>query len=382
MNNGQFPNNNVGFDPAPIDPTVDPLNPPVNNGLDPLTQPVESIESLDSNNLLDPLNVEMPLKNENIGTIPPEKPKKKGGAKKVLFVLLILILMGGVAYGVYYYLNMGNSSSSVTTKTINHVMGEELSSDINEYATFKGIASNTCALSTKDVDTSVAGEYEYTITCNENTYKGMVNVVDESPIEVTLKNVYKQIDEEVTADEFIDSCSKENCTYEFVSPDEVNELVKEKGGPFEIEIIVTDENGLTSTITGQLVILESDIIAYLEAVSNESSVDSYNASLVMKDYFGIGDSNKYVGFSYRVYEYTFSDASEFATVMEEYSDSDTFEDKTGNIEFDEENQMLLLTVPLTKETLDLEYENDFPDTYSSIKSYYENKGFSVSTVAA
>ncbi len=330
----------------------------------------------------DPFATVPSAQDESVGQIPPEAKKKNNPLGKILFTLLILILIGGVAYGIYYYLNMGTTASgAVTPKNMTHNLSEEINTNINDYATFNGISSNSCVLSTVNVDVNTIGSYEYTITCGEDVYKGALEVVDMNLPEVVLNRVYKSVDAEVTADEFIESCSKENCEYTFADSVDVENLTSDVMGLTEVEIIVTDDNDLSTTVTAELIVTSNEIIAFLKGKGSEMDMTDYTGTYIQNDYLGIDGSNNYADYSYRVYEYTFTNEDEFTNVMEEYKSADEFDGMTGEITFDEDEKMLSLRVPLTKETLDLEYDGTFPTTYSAIKSYYENNDYTVQTVS-
>ncbi len=319
------------------------------------------------------------VQNENVGIIPPEKVKKKKGIlSKILFTLLILILIGGVAYGIYYYLNKG-TTPSVALNKITLDLNDEKSTKIEDYANFSGVSSEGCILSTVNVNNEVVGNYEYTITCGEEVYKEEVIVVDRVKPEVEIATVYKNVGDEVTADEFVESCSKENCVYSFDEEVILEDLTKEATGLNILKLIIKDEYGNTTEKDVELIVTTNKIIAYLKATSNSKNIEGYTGSYTINNYLGIDNSNNYADYAYRVYEYDFTNEEEFEEVLKKYENAESFMEMTGDITFDKEEKILYLKVPLTKQTLDFEYEGSFPTTYNSIRTYYLREGYSVQT---
>ena len=179
---------------APVEPvtpveSAQPMNPGVvppidamSSGTIPPVEPVAPVEpvSYDIPQTIDQFNT-TPVFNE-IGTVPPipnglvqtpvmspEEPKPKKKKNKLIFVIIIVLLIAAVGVGVYIFLNVSNKPAKigVTPKEVEIEAGAEVSTNIEDYATFTGINSANCSLDTSNITyTSVVGaEYSFSITC-------------------------------------------------------------------------------------------------------------------------------------------------------------------------------------------------------------------------
>ncbi len=316
------------------------------------------------------------LTQEVVGQMPPENKEKKP-FNKVLFVILMLVLIGGVAYGIYYYLNLPKETTptiTVVPKEINITLGEELSNDINSYATFTNVDSSTCTLNLNDVDNTKAGTYEYNIICGTNTYKNNIIISDTTPIEVATKNVYSTINGTVNINDFIASNSKETCTYEYTSDTNITEYITTEG-TYTVKILVKCDESET-TVESSLFVISSEIEAFFYATDTEKTINGYEGTVIMTDSLAIDSSLKYIGISERTYVYTFTNETEYETVKMETTGKNTFDGIVGTITLNEDDMTLTIVSPLEKTTLDLEYGGTFPTDYASIKNYYISNGYS------
>lgn len=344
-------------------------NPGVQN-----VSPVNNVASTfapTSDSLLDPAPQIILPENESVGAIPPNKTEKKG-MNKVLFVILILVLILGVAYGIYYFLNMNADNSIVTMKNLEYNINDELSSELTDYATFENISTANCSLNTSSVDTSVSGSYGYTITCEDKTYTANIEIIDNRDFIVTTNDLVLFKNSEVLVEDFVVEATKEEITYEFVDEDELLTNLESTGGPYEINILATDNLGNELVISAEYYV----IYAYYDASSDEYDSENFDTTYNITDRFYIGDSTNYMGISYRTYTYTFDEES-YTSVKAEYENATEFDSLVGYLEFDDETFTVNVVVTLTSETLDIEYGSSFPEDYASINSYYKDKGYSV-----
>lgn len=333
-------------------------------------------ENLNSNAFVEPTKV------ENIGITPPannpinNQTKKKKPMNKVLFVIIIIVLMAAVAFGVYYFLNISNKVT-VNTKDVQIGIGETLSDNINDYATITGSKAGTCTLNNRNVNTTVAGEYEFTITCGEESYTGKITVADLEAPSVSLNTVYKVVNESVTVDEFIDECSDmSNCTSNFVDENAVNTNLATAGGPYDVAINVADEAGNSKEVTGKLYVTPYSIQVFRSCESPSSNVDNYQATKTTTDYLPIGNDTTnglvYLGVSQRIYTYTFTDAGSYESVVADHPDTLTFDGITGTASYNDDDLTFQITTDLSLETLNSEAGGTFPTTYEELSVYYNN----------
>lgn len=327
-----------------------------------------------------------PNKNENIGTVPPpnnsqekSKPKLKLTMNKPLFIIIVVVLIAAVAFGVYYFLSVSNKTT-VNIKAVTIGVGETLSDNINDYATISGKDASSCTLNTRNVDTSTVGEYDFSITCGEDTYNGKIKVSDVTAPEVVLKTVYTQVNGAVDIDDFVESCTDPSeCTTSFVNEDTVNNYLATAGGPYVVEINAADNAGNTSVVEGQLYVTENPIQIFKNCESTSTEVDGYQATKTVTDYLPMGRSQDvgivYLGVSQRIYTYVFTNAEEYQAVVGEKSATITFDGVTGQASYNDEDLTLQILTDLSIDTLNSEAGGTFPTLYNEVDTYYKSLGY-------
>ena len=389
---------------TPVDNTVAPvgLDSTVQN--DAAVSPVPPVESVQPINTISPVEPVSPVQPVNydvpeainsfnttpifneIGTVPPipntpiveptmnatpEEPKPKKKVNKTIFVLIIVLLIAAVGVGVYIFLNMSNSTPSVvvTPKDVEIEAGTQVSTNIDDYATFSGISSSSCSLDTSSItDTSAVGtEYTFTITCNNVNYSGTATIVDTTAPVVVLQQVTVQVGSEVTPEDFIDNCTDSSgaCTYEFSDPDVVAGYVNTAAN-YHVDIIVRDEAGNEETVTGTLIVTEGVVPdMYLSCTMNDETI---RFSMI---------ENALSGDITRSYTFTFSNVDDYNTYKSanENSTEVTYQNVTGVPSFDDASTTLTLTETLTKQELDREENTTLPTAYGELRAYYVGEGY-------
>jgi len=356
-------------------PTMDTVEP---------VEPVAPVEPLNYD-IPDVINT-TPVFND-IGTIPPisnvpevvmpvvneNKAPKKKGMNKTLFVLIIILALALVGGGVYLLLNKANGSNApaVILKSLKIEIGSSVSTDKNDYATFRGIDSSTCSLDTSEIkDTNVLNaEYKFKIICNDKTYTGKAVIVDTVVPEITLKEVTVGVNGTVNPGDFISQCDdKTECSYEFKDATKVQEYLKEVAS-YHVPILVKDEAGNEKEVTGTLNVVEE-----------VSTV----ALICMKTSNGVLETNKFglVGSEFnqsttRSYTYSFASEEDYNQFKSENMNKTeiTYQNVTGSPEFDDVKHTLILTKKVTYEELKQEAGASLPLPYGELKSFYENKGY-------
>lgn len=362
--------------------------PPVN---EPVAQPIPGTEGTPNSYTLNYGNgntnsfVE-PKRNENIGIMPPNpntNEKKKKPMSKVLFLLIVLILIAGVAFGVYYFLSM-SKKVKITPKTVTIGVGDVISDSLNDYVTVTKGDASTCSLNTTNVDSSKIGNYKVTITCGNDTYESTVVVSDLTAPEVKLVPVYKVVNETVDIKDFVLECiDPSNCTTKFVNESTVDNYLKTAGGPYKVEIEAKDSAGNAKTYTGELYVTSVKILVYLNAVSEEQTVENYQAKKTVTDIIPIGkiegtDGLSYLNIARRNYKYVFSTKEEYEKVANKKEQTLTFDGVTGSASYDDKNMTITLSSDLPLDTLKTENNGNFPTSYQEMKALYDGKGYTTS----
>ncbi len=389
---------------APVAPEVSPAvdngmlgttnpNPVPDNNLGPIEQPIpgttySATSNVNSNGFVETNNV------ENVGTEPPaqKEPKAKKPMNKVVFIILIVALLGAIAYGVYYYLKLGqdNKKISVTTKTVESALNAELSTNIADYATITGTSATNCQLNTGEVDITKEGAYEFTVTCGNDTYKGAIKIVDTTPLTAQTKEVYAAVPNEgeapreYQAEEFIipDTCSGEECTYAFAEGTDINSHLTQTGN-YDVNIVVTDQNGKTNTLTASLVVLSTPVRLFVSC----SLPLTEPATGTVNDYIAIGASDlasgngyAFINYAYRLTTYNFANKEDYEAAVGEKPAELTYNNVMGQATYDDANLTLTLRTNLSTDALNSEAGGTFPSPYTEVYAYYQNKGYTCSNV--
>ncbi len=312
---------------------------------------------------------------ENVGMQPPQKEKKEKPINKILFIVLVLVLMAGVAYGIYYYLSLGNNIK-VNLKTVSSTVNEPLSTNVEDYAKVKGTATKNCSVITSDVDNTKIGTYEYTVKCGNNSYTGKIKIVekkiepttDTSEITVDLKDVKVTIGESVSESDFIveNTCSEEDCQYTFADKDQLSQDLQ-KNGVYDV-VINIQAGEKTAAVHANLIVLEADFKLF-------SSCSKPGDNVEITDKLAINEENLFAGPAYRVYKYTFASEEDYNNVANSKLSRITYNDITGNAQYNDAEKTISIVTNLDKETLNNEAGKDFPTAYMEITSYYQGNGY-------
>ncbi len=326
-----------------------------------------------------------PQKMQNIGVVPPpvSEGDKKKPINKVLFLILIVVLIAAVAFGVYYFLNISNKKVKLTAKNVTVGVGEVLSDKITDYATVSNGDIANCSLNLRNVNNLTIGEYEYSITCGEDVYKGKVIVADTTAPVVTLKKVFSAVNGKVTVDDFIESCEDESgCTKTFENEENVNNYLNTVGGPYKVDIKVADEAGNSKVVQTELYVTKYAVSLYTSFTSQSETVNGYQATKSTIDVFPISQIGtggyEALNVARRDVKYTFTSEEEYNTVTNAKENTITFDGITGEALYDDESMTLVISNDLTMDTLNSENGGSFPTQYNDLYNIYvTNKGYTV-----
>ena len=324
-----------------------------------------------------------PINVDDIGAVPPKQEKQKKPMNKTLFIIIIIVLIAAVAFGVYYYLNLSSNKIKVNVKEVTIGVGETLSDDINTYADITGGKTDNCSLNNTAIKPNEIGNYNFTITCGDDTYSGTVHVVDnEAPI-AELNVVYTIIGSSApTVEDFITSCSDNasECSYSFESEDTIQGYLETAGGPYDVNITITDDVGNKKNISSAMYVAPYEIKTIMSCQSPESSMESYQGKMTINDNLLIGREENvglvYMGLSRRVYNYTFSNQEDYLNVVGDKPELITFNDITGIASYNDNDNTLSISVDLPQDTINSEAGTTLDTTYSNMKNYYTDLNYS------
>ncbi len=324
----------------------------------------------------------------SIGTTPPislekeKKPKKKGN--KIIFIILILVLLAGVGFGTYYVLNYTDLitkhtvQTNIVTKDIEIMVGEELSSNISDYAEITGTASSNCQVNKGNIDTNKAGVYEFVVICGDTKKTGKINVINNPEVEVNIKKVFKSKNATLEAKEFAQD-ENDGLNYEFVDSDSVQNILEGEPGTYTIKLKVSNET-TSKEVDAELVILEYEIKGYLTCTSKAETIADVNAEMVVSERFGIAnaDGNLFAGLAYEIHTFKFNDETQYADYLAKYNTdkSLTLNNVSGIPVFDNENKTITYTRERDREDVVNEYKEENVATYGALKSYFKSPEYS------
>ncbi|MBO4601015.1 MAG: hypothetical protein J5634_02140 [Bacilli bacterium] len=287
---------------------------------------------------------------------PKAKNKNKKGGKTLVFVLIMLLIcaLGG---GAYYLINVKGilDKSSVKTKDLTVELGATLSEDINDYATFSNTSSSNCVQDLSKVDTSAVGTYEYVIKCGKDEYRGKITVSDNTAPSVVLSaKVYKASPENMPSpDEFIKSCSENDCSYSFTNESDVETALSSKGIK-TIKITVSDANNNSQVVNVPVVVIEQDfhvgLLATKDVVSNEEYTIKEKVVVLYSDFTYL---------SYTMYDFQFNDKTIYVTNSKKTeSDTLTISDYSGLPVFNDEDMRITLVSDASNNLIQGIYKDD------------------------
>jgi hypothetical protein len=386
--------NNQGLESLETDLNVNP-NPSVNlnaptfetipeNNLN--TQPTPPIETLDSEPVVpqtEPQINQPFMQQDNFGSV-PEPPsfddassKKSKKTNKLLLIILVVVLICGIGYGIYYYLSLGKESatvSNISTKSLTLELGEELSDDIDDYATISGYDKNSCSVDTDDVSVGKIGEYYFYVICGDNKVQGIIAIDDTTSPVVTLNEVTVLPNATVNAEDFIESCvDASECSYEFADIDMVNNSLKSVG-EYDIEINATDEYNNTTSLIAKLIVSNNAPVKYLTCTSKAKTVDDIDATMITTYRFGVDSSNKFYNAT-RKAEFTFNELQKYNNTVNSYDESVGINGVVGNASYNETLKTITLNSNITLDDFNKDMNVTIADDMNTIKAYLSIFGY-------
>lgn len=332
----------------------------------------ETINNFNTTSVFNDIGTVPPINNSSIPTPIINNPEPKKGKKvnKLLFVIIIVLLIAAIGVGVYIFLNVSKPkvSSTVTVKEVSIEAGSSVSTNINDYATFKGIDSSSCSLDTSQItDTNALdATYTFNITCGTKTYSGTAKIVDTTAPTVTLKEVTVQINSELKPEDFVLTCTDASeCSYEFSDNDKVQGFLSAAGN-YHVDIIVKDANNNETEVTGTLIVVEDEVPElYLSCTANNEEIK-----------LGI-TSSVFTGSIKRIYTFKLN-ASDYEVLKAENNGKEeiTYQNITGVPSFNDDDSTLIITITPTVEAINSEFNGSLPNAYGELRQYFIAKGYS------
>ena len=327
-----------------------------------------------------PVDYATPMSNfDEIGTTPELDPNAKGKKKsnKFLVIILLLAIIGGIGYGCYYAINVMGilDSSSVTLKQVTAEKGDALSTNIEDYATFKNTSSSNCVLDTSKVDINVASTYSFTVTCGKKSYTGKVTVKDTKAPEIEVKTNIVIAGTQLSPEMLIASASEE-AKYSYASDSEVEQF--KTAGLKKIKVNVTDNNSNTKTYVIPVIVTSSEysmgIVSKKDVTEGNTDATIYEKNVILYNNSG-GNVNDT---SYTAYIIKFSSGALYNAAVKNYDDSGmlTYDKYSGTPLFYVNNNTLVLVKDINTSLI----KESFNDTFSNLNGQNGYQAFLVNQI--
>lgn len=262
---------------------------------------------------------------DQIGTTPELDPNAKGKKKsnKFLLALLLLIIVGGLGYAAYYFINVKGilNSSSVVVKEVSSEKDETLSSNIDDYATFKNTSSSNCVLNTEKVNIHTIGSYNFTVTCGKKSYTGKVTIKDTKAPEIEAKTNIIVAGTNLQPEMLIDKASEE-AKYAYQSDAETANY--QTAGLKNIKVNVSDNYSNTKTYIIPVIVTSSEYSMGIVS-KRDVTADNTDAKITEKNVILYNNSGGNVNdTSYTAYIIKFNNSTLYKTATKGYDDSGVF----------------------------------------------------------
>ncbi len=311
---------------------------------------------------------------------PPKQKKKQ--SNKILFIVIIILVLAAVGGGTYYVLrytkllNFNKNTINITPNNLEVNLGDDLPAD-NEFATVTGTNIDSCTIDKSNIDLTKEGTYNFTITCGNITKTGNVTIVDNSPIDVSLKDAYIVIGDTVDAKDFIND-PNDDLTYEFTDENTVNDYLKEEG-EYNVPIKVSASNK-SKEVMGKLYVTRYKIKGYLICSTNPQNVSNSSATMTLSNKLSVVNNttlgeNAYGSLGFEIYTFTFTDESEYAGYLATYNSEGkvVINEVIGeNVVFDDDKKTITITIKIDNTKLYTEYGESIFNKYTDMKNHFES----------
>ena len=118
------------------------------------------------------------------------------------------------------------------------------------------------------------------------------------------------------------------------------------------------------TVIGTLIVLNEPMRVMLSCTKEIDSTSK------VTDKIAIGNANTYVGYAYRLNEFTFADQNSYNEVVGEKPETINYNTVSGKAIYDDANLTLGIKYDLTTDQLNSDFGGTFPTAYSDIFAYY------------
>jgi hypothetical protein len=181
-------------------------------------------------------------------------------AKVIISILIFIIIIAG---GIYYFLSQKNKIV-VKLNNVTVELGDKVPSDNKTYLKCENPDNYYIDISKVSVDeagnTNSTGEYSYLVKVNGEYKKGKIFVKDTTKPEVKVQDLTVGLNEEFMPYDFVESCTDLSlpCTARYKNI--TNEELNSKVGNYNVDIIISDNEGNEVEKQVKLIVSESETL--------------------------------------------------------------------------------------------------------------------------
>lgn len=225
----------------------------------------------------------------------------------IILIIVILIIIGGLYYAYKkYYKNNYLKIKDVTVE-----LGDKLSDNIEDYIKCNNYSLYKLDLSNVVVDengnTSVTGEYSYSVIKDNEIKRGKVFVKDTTNPTVTVKDLKVGVNEIYGAFDFVESCNDLSMPCVTSFKDASSADLSSKAGNYKLTIVIND--GAGNKVEKDVNLIVEDGYSYKEVKTNTLDVDHLSNDKA--------DWNETYTYKFdKAYE---EESTEFEEILEKYS---------------------------------------------------------------
>ena len=199
---------------------------------------------------------------------------EESNPKHVFIKCLIILFIIGITIGIFLY-NKNNNVLKLKNIKIN--LGDELSTNIEDYIDGGIKYIDDYKLYLNDIDTNKVGEYTYTVKYKKHKETGKIEIIDnKKPLVTASDNIIVGTDEELDLNMLISKRVDDSlpCNVSLKREKDLEKLKKE--GVYNIDLIVSDAVGNKTNLTVEITSSDSETFSSLQLKDLEYYTNSEN----------------------------------------------------------------------------------------------------------
>lgn len=300
-----------------------------------------------------------------------KKPAKKGNKLTTILLIFLVLLVAGVALWYFcIYKNTGSvvggssNNNAIKALDVNLELGDPIPTTITTYIN-RDLKQTEYKLITSKINNNEIGDYEFSVTYNNETYTGTCHVQDTKGPQLVINNVISKDLQSLQVNSFVSSCEDiSGCELSFADPNVLSNI-NEKG-TYDIDIKAVDTAGNSTVLTASLSYDPSANINRLSCTKDGAYKKFPTANLKATYVLNFDENDKLDTINYTK-DYVFTNKDDFSKFKDE---------KVADCEFDDAKLSCLYKKNYThEEVLNDTSVNDIPSDKTKASKYLEENGY-------